>query len=229
MSDQSRQARQSRPQLICVLADNSNSMEGPKADAATEGIQEMLVECQSTGPAGADRSYFRFLLITFDSEARVDPNCQMTPVRLIDPSMVRVTGDGGKTNITNALELALEHLRPYVDELKTHPELNEHPVPLVLLFSDGQHNDRLAPPPGELAGELRKLTVDGLPVVVACAGVSVDGDRSDDETLKRIASPECFVPVERVEVLTQFLASVASSGFSRVEDVAGLINDEMRE
>lgn len=34
-----RSARQSRPQLVCVLADNSGSMRGAKAQAATGGIQ----------------------------------------------------------------------------------------------------------------------------------------------------------------------------------------------
>ena len=45
-----RKAKQNRPQVVCVLADNSGSMSGPKARAATDGIREMLLRCQTTGP-----------------------------------------------------------------------------------------------------------------------------------------------------------------------------------
>ena len=47
-----RQARQSRPQLVVVLADNSGSMAGDKAQAATQGIREMLMECQIARAVG---------------------------------------------------------------------------------------------------------------------------------------------------------------------------------
>jgi len=56
-----RQTRQSRPQLVCILADNSGSMAQEKARAATEGIREMIMECQSRGPGGPERSYFKLL------------------------------------------------------------------------------------------------------------------------------------------------------------------------
>ncbi len=63
-----RSAKQTRPQLVCVLADNSGSMSGDKARAATQGIREMLMECQSKG----DGVCFQFLLIRFDNNAKVD-------------------------------------------------------------------------------------------------------------------------------------------------------------
>ena len=53
-----RKARQTRPQVVCVLADNSGSMSGPKARAATDGIREMLLRCQTTGPRGAGQVVF---------------------------------------------------------------------------------------------------------------------------------------------------------------------------
>ena len=115
-----RQARQSRPQLVVVLADNSGSMAGEKAQAATQGIREMLMECQSRGPDGPDRSYFKLLLIRFDHEAVIDPLCDMTPVRSIDPDRVSIDGRGGQTDITAALELALMRLKPYMQALQQH-------------------------------------------------------------------------------------------------------------
>ena len=142
-----RQTRQSRPQLVCVLADNSGSMAQQKAQAATEGIREMIMECQSRGPGGPDRSYFKLLLIRFGDEALVDPLCDMAPVRMIDPDLVQIDGRGGDTDITGALQLALIRLRLYMQGLQNHPEHAEHPLPLVLLFSDGQHNIGSGPEP----------------------------------------------------------------------------------
>ena len=172
-----RVARQSRPQLVCVLADNSGSMAGEKAQAATQGIREMLMECQSRGPEGPDRSYFKLLLIRFDHEAVVDLLCSMTPVRKIDPDRVSIDGRGGQTDITAALELTLLRLKPYMQALQQHPERAEHPLPLVLLFSDGEHNVGSGPRP--VAEEIKRLNLDGEPVVIAVAGVSVGNEHPD--------------------------------------------------
>ena len=183
-----RQARQSRPQLVCVLADNSGSMAQQKAQAATEGIREMIMECQSRGPGGPDRSYFKLLLIRFDDEAVIDPLCDMAPMRMIDPDYVTIDGCGGETDITGALELALIRLRVYMKGLRQHLEREEHPLPLVLLFSDGKHNVGSGPRP--VADEIKNLNLDGDPVVIAVAGVSVGNARLDEKTLRAIASPE---------------------------------------
>ncbi len=214
-------ARQTRPQLVCVLADNSGSMAGEKAEAATRGIREMLMECQSRGPDGPDRSYFRFLLIRFDHEATLDLLCAMTPVRMIDPDQISIDGRGGKTDITAALELTLMRLKPYMHSLQQHAERSEHPLPLVILFSDGEHNVGSGPRP--VAEEIKRLNLDGEPVVIAVAGVSVGGERPDETTLRKIASPECYVHIDNAQLLTSFIASVGSSGASRAVDVARVI------
>jgi uncharacterized protein YegL len=216
-----RQARQSRPQLVVVLADNSGSMAGDKAQAATQGIREMLMECQSRGPAGPDRSYFKLLLIRFDHEAVIDPLCDMTPVRSIDPDLVSIDGKGGQTDITAALELALMRLRPYIGGLQRHAERAEHPLPLVLLFSDGEHN--VGSGPGLVASEIKDLNLDGEPTVIAVAGVSTGAEQPDERTLRDIASPECYVHITDAQALASFIASVGSSGASRAADVAKVI------
>ena len=218
-----RQARQSRPQLVCVLADNSGSMAGEKAKAATNGIREMIMECQSRGPTGPERSYFNFLLIRFGDNATIDPLCDSTPVRKIDPDQISVTGNGGQTNITEALQLALDRLSPYMQSLEAHEERGEHPIPLVILFSDGQHN--IGPAPQPVAEKIKQLALDGESVVIATAGVSIDDDdRPDERTLREIASPECDVDVTNAQILTRFIASVGSSGMSRAQDIAHVIN-----
>lgn len=216
-----RQAKQTRPQLVCVLADNSGSMAGEKAQAATQGIREMIMECQSRGPTGPDRSYFKFLLIRFDTTATVDPHCDMTPVRQIDPDQVQIVGDGGQTNITQALQVARDRLRPYLQTVEAHSERPEHPLPLVILFSDGEHND--GPPPQSVADEIKKLSLDGESVVIAVAGVAMGGSQPDEKTLRQLASPECYVPITNAQVLSRFISSVGSSGASRAKDVAAVI------
>jgi len=213
-----RQARQTRPQLVCILADTSGSMAGEKARAATQGIREMLMECQARGPAGAERSYFQLLLITFDTAAAIEPLADMMPVRKIDPDRIEITGQGSCTNITAALHLALQRLRPYMDGLQQHPERAEHPLPLVILFSDGEHND--GPPPQSVADEIKALTLDGAPVAIAVAGVAIGAQRPDEKTLGAIASSECYFPITRAPDLTRFISSVGSSGASRPRDIA---------
>lgn len=214
-----RQAKQTRPQLVCILADNSGSMAGQKADAATKGIREMIMECQSKGPAGPDRAYFKLLLIRFSDTAVVDSNCDMMSVRKIDPDSIALTANGGATNITDALRLTLDRLRPYMQSLETHAERAEHPLPLVMLFSDGEHNQ--GPSPEPVAAEIKKLALDGNPVMIVTAGISVGGgSQPDEKMLRTIAShPECYLPITSPEVLIRFLAQVGSSGGSTIKEL----------
>jgi Mg-chelatase subunit ChlD len=216
-----RTARQSRPQVVCVVADNSGSMSGPKAQAATDGIREMLLRCQTMGPRGRDRSYFLFVLIRFGSTAEVDPHCNITPVRQIDADSIEILGNGGGTNITAALELAYGGLQRYMREVVgSHPERSEHPLPLVLLFSDG-HNGYGDPEP--IARQIKQLSIDGEPITVACAGVSTDdSDKPDEELLKRIASPECYLHIDNAQMLSIFLTEVGSTVGSHA-DIARVI------
>jgi uncharacterized protein YegL len=208
------------------LADNSGSMRGDKARAATQGIREMLMECQSRGPAGPERSYFQFLLIRFDDNAKVDPLCDMTPVRKIVPEGIEILGDGGQTNMTAAIQMTLDRLRPYLQGLQDHPERAEHPLPLVLVFSDGQHNIGIGPQ--AIAAELKQLKLDGEPVVIAAAGVSLGTEAADEKTLREIASPECYVPIDNAQALSAFICSVGSSGASRAKDIAQVIKQQVQ-
>lgn len=216
-----RNTRQSRPQLVCVLADNSGSMAGPKAEAATRGVREMLLQCQTTGPRGPEKSYFRFVLIRFDDQAELV--CNYKPVREIDPKSIEIRGDGGMTNIRHALELAYDGLERYFREVVLpHAERSMHPVPLVLLFSDGHHN--AGGNPEEVAQQIKDLNIDGDAVIIACAGVDTDGsDQPDERLLKAIASPECYVRVRNTRMLSDFLARAGSCAFSRAQEVAGVM------
>jgi hypothetical protein len=202
-------------------------MRGEKAQAATDGIREMIMECQTKGPPGAERSYFRLFLVRFSDDAKIDPNCDMKPVRQIDPDLIQIRGDGQRTNITAALRLAFDRLKPYMEGLQSHPERDQHPLPLVLLFSDGQHN--VGEPPYTAASAIKDLSLGGDHVVIACAGVSIGEDRPDEATLSAIASGECYVHISGADALSTFIATVGSSGVSSAKDISDLIKREVEE
>ncbi len=208
-----RQARQTRPQLVVILADDSGSMAGEKAMAATKGIRELIFECQTRGPKGSGRGYFKLLLIRFSDKAEIDAQCDMVSARDIDPSNISLSGTGAQTNITAALQLAMVRLVPYMKSLENHPERAVHPLPLVLLFSDGGHN--VGDPPDVVANEIKSLELDRQKVVIASAGVAMsdDGSDIDEPTLKSIASQEgCYLRAQNAQMLTNFIARVGSCG-----------------
>ncbi len=214
-------AKQSRPQTVYVLADNSTSMGGEKARAATEGVQEMLMECQSRGPSGKDRSYFRFTYIEFDELATLIHND--VPVRHIDPDTISLMGNGGMTNITRCLELVLSDLRRKKMEIESHPERAEHPIPLVMLFSDGCHND--GPQPEPVAHQIKSLPIDDTPINIVVASVDIGKDRPDEVLLSELASDGHYISIQNVEALTNFISSVGSSGASSPEEIRRIIEN----
>jgi uncharacterized protein YegL len=207
---------------VCILADNSGSMRGRKAEAATRGLREMLLNCQMKGPRGQDRSYYRFVLIRFGSHAELDKSCYLKPVREIDPNTIEIRGDGGGTNITEALELAYRGLSRFVKEMiEPHPERERYPLPLVLLFSDGHNGGHC---PLGIAEQIKELNVDGDPVLIAAASVWVDDSMPPDGNLLReIATPGCYVDIDRPESLTEFLSATGSSGASSPAELARLM------
>lgn len=217
-----RQARQTRPQLVCILADDSASMAGPKALAATHGLREMIMECQARGPSGPGRSYFELLLVRFETQASVDPHCDGRPVREIDPETISLIGNGASTNFTSALELTYRRLVTAMDKLNQHPERDQHPLPLVLIFSDGEHNSGGDPRP--IAELIKSLNIDGESVVIAAAGIGLRGGVGEI-VLRTIASPECYVDITNVQALTAFISSVGSSGASGPKAISQIIKN----
>jgi len=216
-----RVARSGQPQLIVVLADTSLSMAGPRIKAAVDGIREMILDCQTRGPRGPGKSYFKVLLIRFDETASVIPGYEMVPVRDIDPDALQLEAKGRATNFQAALNLAERHLRDYLALLADHPDIETFPVPLVLLFSDGDSNrgDPLA-----AAGSLKKLRMGSDPVVLLCAGITEGGSSVNEDLLRKTASlPECYQRISDLETLKEWLVKVGSSGKSSAADLAALI------
>src|SRR5262249_45180841 len=95
-----------------------------------------------------------------------------------------------------------------------------HPLPLILLFSDGKHN--VGPSPLTVAEQIKALTLDGEGPLIATAGIRYGDEEPDEQTLRKIASsPECYVRADNLETLRVFLAKGGSSGASRPEDFRG--------
>jgi hypothetical protein len=67
--------------------------------------------------------------------------------------------------------------------------------------------------------------LDGDPVVIAAAGVAVGNDAPDENMLRAIASPECYVHITNAQALSRFISSVGSSGVSSAKDVAAVIKN----
>ena len=134
----SRRARQSCPQLICILADHSNSMAGARAELTTDAIRELILRFQCTGPRGRDRSYYRLVLITWAAEPEIYPGCNMIPIRQLNADDVVLRGCGGPSDMAKALEFAYAGLSRYVSEVvEPHSTNSSHPLPAVIFFSDG--------------------------------------------------------------------------------------------
>ena len=167
------------------------------------------MECQAKGPPGP-RSYFSFTLIRFDEEILLEH--YEVPVRDIDPDSIHFEGGGGMTNITEALETLYTTLTDYMEGLQQHEESSDHPLPLVILFSDGYQNIGEPSSAIEAAEKIKALNLDGDHVMVVTAGVSIGGDRPDEETLRAIAGrPNWYQHIDNVTALSEFIAKVGSS------------------
>lgn len=209
------------PRLICILADTSRSMAGAKADAATKGIQDMMYECQSRGEHSNEQ--FAFLLITFDKEAQMDPFCKGGLVGDIDPETIQIKGFGKGTNITAALQLLLLRLQPIIQQIQglEEPARRKSALPLVFLFSDGKHNCG-DPQPKAVADQIKQLTVDGDSVIIAAAGVAVEGGRPDEEMLCAIAHPGCYAHITDLDTLVKLIGEVSRSAAKTPKDLAAM-------
>ncbi|MCA9047249.1 MAG: VWA domain-containing protein [Planctomycetaceae bacterium] len=220
-----RSAKPNRQQLVVVIADNSFSMRGEKASAAAQGVVNMILECQI---AGGEQSNFRVLLISFATEAVIHPECRRTPVLEIDTDRIGLYGDGGQTNMPAAFRLARAQISEYLGEIDEHPQKSKHPLPLVIFFSDGHNNPKFGDPIPE-ANALKALTYDSLPILIVTAGVAVDEDDAPDEDLlKAIATTTdegypLYVPIQRADLLSLFLANTGSSAASTAGELHQVI------
>ena len=182
-----------------------------KAAAATEGLQECIMEAQLLGAPGLERAYFRYTIFEFDETARLVQPFDNIPVREIDPACYELNPTGGMTSISSVLQPIRDRLQQLMEELQVHPERDRHPLPLVVLLTDGCHNTDSDVSPESIADEIKAMNLDGDPVVIAVAGVAVGSSDLDESLMQRIASPGCYLRIEEVSRLREFLAVVGST------------------
>ena len=209
-----------RRQLVCLGVDDSRSMfyDG-KAEAATNACQEMLyrMELGSTRGPCFDVALFAFGDYIF---ANNDELCQ--PCNEIDADEVSYRGTSGGTKIKQAMVFIEDLLEQYEHlYLRHHSELDVHPVPLIILLSDGKNGDGNPVPVAERIKSM-PLSI-GVPPMIVTVGIEYGGDTPDVELLKNLASSEdrrpLYFDISQAELLVEFLAEVGSSGSSSPAEV----------
>lgn len=183
----------SNPMHMVLLADNSGSLEGRPAADVTEAVQNWIYELQQA--TRGKKEYFKFSLIRFGSLVEIIAGC--VNVNDVDAATVIIDGQGGSTNMSDALTAALgvitEHAAP------------NHCPPFVFLYTDGHPDDAGA----TLAAskQLKDVSLPcGTPRVVA-----LGFGEANDELLRKIAtSPEFYKRVASSQDLMRLLPAIGT-------------------
>jgi hypothetical protein len=172
-------------------------MAGRKAELTTDVIRELILSFQARGPRGLERSYYRLVLITWGAEAELYPGCDMAPVRQVDIADVFVRGEAGTSNMAKALEFAYAGLSKYLAEVvEPHPERSAHPLPVVIIFSDGLDETS---DPAPIARQIRELSVDEIAVPLVTVGVSAeDSEPANEELLRSLVCSEYYLRISEL-------------------------------
>jgi len=181
-------------QLIILCMDASPSMEGRKAFEASVACNELVYELNR--PEYENRvvvstiEFWKHAVIRNKTVSAADLAQHLAPIKT-NPQQ---TG----TNIYAALDLAHKHCLEVIRAEKNDMRWLR---PVVLLFSDGEHNT--GPNPEQMADELRE-TADLVTIAF--------GDDADEATLRRLATtPQHFVRCSDGRQLRNYLAAVGKT------------------
>ena len=113
-------------------------------------------------------------------------------------------------------------LSRYVSEVvEPHSERSSHPLPAVILFSDGL-NETSDPAP--VAKQIRELSLDGVTVPLIAVGVSSeDSEPANEDLLRSLVCPEYYLPISELRQVIPWIRRrpVGESGANRTEVHAG--------
>lgn len=118
------------PMHMVLIADDSGSMKGDPAAAATKAIHAWVNELYVA--TRGKKPYFRFSLISFGSTPTVV--AEALDVRDIDVKPFVLDGSSGRTNLVAALAAARQIV-------SRDGATAEHCPPVVFLFTDGKPTD----------------------------------------------------------------------------------------
>lgn len=182
-------------QHVVFVRDKSGSMSGQKAKDASAASLDLAAELAE--PANKDGFYLA--VVDFASGSKVTHALEKATVLNGGVASLSVgLFGGGSTNITAGLEDALSLL----EEADRHPEEGVHHLkPVVIVFTDGCHND--GPDPHDAANRL-KSRADLVTVAF--------GSDADESLLRSLAtSPQHFYRCSTGRELRSFLAAVGQT------------------
>ena len=178
-------------QLVILLRDGSGSMSGRKAREATIASGDLVLQLADP----VNQNAFHCGVIDFSSTANTThPVTQATELA----HKIKPIRTGGSTNIRHALDMALQAITD-----QHGVEQDRWTSPVVVLYSDGDHNEGGDPVP--VADQVKQTGA----VVITVAY----GDDANIETLRAIAtsSQHCYARSATGEELRKFMTTVGKT------------------
>lgn len=212
------------PIHIVLVADDSKSMAGDSAAAATKALQLWLNElCVA---ARGKMPYFRVSLVIFGSDAAILSDrdnkfrAENMDVLDVDLSGFSLNGTSGTTNLAAALRLVREIL------LRDGATASWCP-PFVFVFTDGQPTDAGGHPTPEAvqaaldeAARLKLLSLpNGSPFLVALGF----GDAKDDFMRQLASKPSLYHRLPNAQALVNLLPSIGTPTVEGRGTIAGFV------
>ncbi|MBI3985812.1 MAG: VWA domain-containing protein [Lentisphaerae bacterium] len=196
-------------QLAVLVRDKSGSMKGQKARDASQASMDLVKVLAE--PSNKDG--FFCSVVDFASSAEIIHPATKAAELVGQMSQLKPGFLGGCTNITDSLAKASDIVSGF-----TPVDNRKQLRPLVLLFSDGGHNE--GPSPDAVAAALK---ADGDLICIAFGG------NADEEDLRKWASPNLFTRCASGADLRKFFASVGATlqatrarGINATQALAGL-------
>jgi Mg-chelatase subunit ChlD len=204
------------PMHIVLVADDSLSMKGPSADAATEAmhawVNELHIKTRGKMP------YFRFSLVMFGSKATT--LAEGLDVRDVDIEGFRLAGTSGTTNVAAALHQVQEILL-------RDGATGEWCPPFVFVFTDGKPTDGQGHPTdaAEQAAldEAARLKLLALPCGAPFLITLGFGEAKDDFLRKLASKPSLYHRLPNAQALIKLLPSIGTPTVEAAGTIAGFV------
>lgn len=215
-----RSACYSRHQLIFLMVDDSSSMRGPKAIAATEAVCELIYQCKMKSNG---ESIFDVSVQWFGDHVFSDVQILLTPVLEFDEDQIEFSGTSGGTRIKRAVQYIINFIALYDKEnLAFNEEKDRVPPPLIIFLSDGKNGDGNPLPLAKML-TTTPLSI-GVPPILITVGIEFDGGEPDVELLTEMASEtehgqKLYFDIASASQLVDLLATGGSSGATTPDEL----------
>jgi len=181
-------------QNVVLVRDKSGSMSGQKAKDASAASLDLVAELG----APTNKDGFKVAVADFASGSKVVHNLEKATTLNGKVASLSVGLFGGSTNISSGLEDALSILEKAG---KTNQEGVTCLRPVVILFTDGCHNE--GAPPQEVANRLKQIA--------DLVTVAFGNDADESLLLDLASTPQHFYRCSSGRELRSFLAAVGAT------------------